>query len=50
MWFDGGMLRERFIDATAAFILLVSLSQKTNTRVGQIARMLIEKEDLEPSN
>jgi hypothetical protein len=38
-----GMLMERFdIDAAGAFELLVRLSQNTNTRVEQIAHMLIE--------
>lgn len=37
------MLMERFdIDAAAAFQLLVRLSQGTNTRVAQLARMVVE--------
>ena len=40
-----GMLMERFsIDADAAFGLLARLSQETNTRVEQVARMLIRSE------
>ena len=38
-----GMLMERCgIDAAAAFNLLVTLSQKSNTRVEHVARRLVE--------
>ena len=38
-----GILKERYtIDATAAFYLLIKLSQDSNTRVTEVARTLIE--------
>jgi hypothetical protein len=46
-----GMLMERFnIDASAAFSLLVRLSQNTNTRLVQIAHKLIELDHPPNSN
>lgn len=38
-----GMIMERYdLDATAAFVLLVKLSQDSNTRVADLARTLVE--------
>jgi AmiR/NasT family two-component response regulator len=40
-----GILMERFsMDATAAFDLLVTFSQKSNTRVADVARKLVDME------